>query len=225
MWSAPADPDRFEDAVAWFRQRIPITDELLEQLGEVARTRAFRVAGVAELDVVTYVYLSIVAALEKGTGFDKWKKQVTEQLTKAWGKANAYRIETIWRTNSQTAYSRGRWLQLQHKGVRRFRPYRMFDAVLDTRTSETCKPLDGTILHQDDPFWSTHWPPLHHRCRSSVRSLTERQARRRGITTELPDTDPDEGFGKVAELDEWEPDEGAYPPDLWAIYQQKQDHP
>lgn len=220
-WDAPADPVLFEDAVEWFRQRLPITDELLATLSHSARIRAFRMAGVSELDVVTYVYLSITSALEQGTSFDKWKLGVKGVLGNTWGSGTASRIETIWRTNSQTAYNRGRWLQLRHRAVRRHRPYRMFDAVLDTKTSDICRPLDGTILDQDHPFWDTHWPPLHHRCRSSVRSLTARQAQRRGITDTPAEVDVGEGFGEVADLDEWSPDPSAYPPELWAIYEGK----
>jgi len=44
-----------------------------------------------------------------------------------------------------------------------------FDAVMDNRTSEICRPLNGTILSSSDPFWNIYYPPNHFGCRSTVR--------------------------------------------------------
>ncbi|MCF7999644.1 MAG: hypothetical protein K9L25_11440, partial [Methylovulum sp.] len=39
--------------------------------------------------------------------------------------------------------------------------------------------LDGMIRRIDDPFWKTHSPPNGYRCRCSIRSLSEHQAKAR----------------------------------------------
>lgn len=44
-----------------------------------------------------------------------------------------------------------------------------FDAVMDNRTSEICRPLNGTTLPSTDPFWNIYYPPNHFGCRSTVR--------------------------------------------------------
>lgn len=41
-----------------------------------------------------------------------------------------------------------------------------FEAIIDSRTSEICRPLDGTEWDRDDPRTPT--PPLHPNCRSSL---------------------------------------------------------
>lgn len=46
-----------------------------------------------------------------------------------------------------------------------------FDAVMDAQTSNTCRPLHGTVLPFDDKFWKTYYPPNHWNCRSTVREL------------------------------------------------------
>lgn len=50
-------------------------------------------------------------------------------------------------------------------------PLLQFDAVLDSRTSPICKPLDLVIKPVDNPFWNTYYPPNHYRCRSTVKQL------------------------------------------------------
>lgn len=46
-----------------------------------------------------------------------------------------------------------------------------FDAILDGRTTYTCRSLHGVRKLVDDPFWNRSYPPLHFLCRSSVRSF------------------------------------------------------
>ncbi len=39
-------------------------------------------------------------------------------------------------------------------------------SVLDSRTTEWCRPRDGLTLTISNPYWKTNTPPLHPRCRS-----------------------------------------------------------
>jgi SPP1 gp7 family putative phage head morphogenesis protein len=43
--------------------------------------------------------------------------------------------------------------------------YLEYSAVLDSKTSAVCKPLDGIVRHKNDPFWRTHSPLNHYNCR------------------------------------------------------------
>ena len=102
------------------------------------------------------------------------------------------------------------------------RPYYMYDALLDSRTSDVCNELNGTVLPIEDPFWSSHLPPVHHRCRSSLRNLTEKQAKRRGISEARPEVDVPEGFGEAPEIEtDFQPDLEKYPPALREQFERK----
>ncbi len=81
--------------------------------------------------------------------------------------------------------------------VAELRPFWMYDAILDARTSEICRDFNGTTLPHDDPWWSSHYPPVHHRCRSGVRALRAEQVSRMGGQTTEPPTEhqPQAGFG------------------------------
>jgi SPP1 gp7 family putative phage head morphogenesis protein len=226
-WPVTADPDRFEEAIAWFVKRFPVTDAILAALGKYAGDRAWTVAGVAQLDVVLDVFRSLERAITNATPLDQWKREIGEKLYAAWGKKDSARVETIFLTNVQSAYNAGRWRQVNDPLVVKARPFLGYDAILDDRTSPVCKRCNGAILPADDPWWQTHVPPLHHRCRSTIRSFTKREAERRGgVKHPGEDTEgdqPDEGFGVAPDIAEpWEPNLDKYPDDLRKAFKAKQ---
>jgi SPP1 gp7 family putative phage head morphogenesis protein len=220
-WSATAEPQRFQEAVEWFAKRFPLTKELKAQLGEYAGERAWTIAGVAQLDIVLEVYASLLSAIEAGMPFEEWQQGVEPKLTKAWGKRNSPRLETIFRTNVQSAYNAGRWQQMTDPDVKALRPFVEFDGIADSRQSAICRESDGTIVSIDDPWLETHSPPLHHRCRSNLRSLRESEAKRKGITRRPTSEQADKGFGRTPDSDPWRPDQRDYPVQLFAEYEQK----
>ncbi len=217
MWRVSADPTRPEEAIAWFRARVPLTRDEWDALVAKVRRKAFTVSGVALLDVVAEVWESLTKALEEGTPYQEWADGIRDRLEAAWGRRDGHRLETIFRTNVQMAYQSGRWAQLQDPEVRATHPYLMYDAVLDSRTTEICRARNGTVLPADDPWWASNWPPLHFNCRSGVRPLTEAEASQRtiGRPAAVP---PQRGFGSVPESWEWSPKPEDYPLELLAAF-------
>ena len=226
MWKVSAEFTlKFEQAIKFFRSKTPITDDEFKTLEGLAKTRAFTVAGIAQLDLVQDVFDGITTALEDGTDFKTFKQTLASSLSTAWGtseKIAGFKLERIYRTNLQTAYSAGRITQLTNPDVLKARPYWMFDAVLDKRTSNVCSSASGTILDASDSWWSTHTPPLHYFCRSGLRSLTTRAAAKKGITTNPPDVKAGEGFGETPALNAWEPNLEKYDSGLLETYKEKQ---
>jgi SPP1 gp7 family putative phage head morphogenesis protein len=221
-WAAPATPTA--DAIAWFRAKVPMTADEFYALEAEARRRAFTVSGVAELDLVSTVWEALERGVREGTTLEDFRKAVGDTLEAEWGGPNPSRLETIFRTNVQSAYSAGRYRQNNSPAVRATHPYSKFSAVMDSRTSDICEALDGTVLPSDDPFWSTHQPPLHFNCRSDVSAITEDEARELGVDDGPPEGgDPDEGFGNV--LDDFEPDLSTRPVELAHAYEMKQHLP
>lgn len=220
MWEAgtSTDPLEFEEAATWFRRRVPLTDEQFFGLIASMRRRAFGVAGAATLDMVSAIQRSLERAIRSGQTFGDWKKSVPGELRRAWGK---WRSEVIFRTNVQTAYSAARWKQLRAPAVLRARPFWMFDAVLDSRTTPVCSAAHGTVLPAEHEWWQTHTPPLHFACRSGIRSLRTAQALKRGVSETPPSADPQAGFGGAPSEEDWKPERMKYPPDMWEIYRRR----
>lgn len=219
-----ADPQHSEEAIRQFRKRVPMSDAQWAKLTEAEREFAFKVSGVAQADIVTDVWLAMDRAIRDGTTLEDFKAEIGGQLEAAWGVEDPARIETIFRTNALDAYNGGRHEILSHPEVKKARPYLRFDAVMDSRTSDLCDGLDGTVRPADDPFWHTHSPPLHFQCRSILTPLTDEEAADEGVDDEPPDPElqPDEGFGRPPTVGgDWEPKLSDYPPAIASILRER----
>lgn len=196
----PGQPD---EALAWLRSRVPLSDSQWRALTQAARHRAITVAGLAQQAMVAEVQAALVRALSEGTTLADFVDQVGDSLTAAWVGSKgspAARLETVFRTNVMSAYNAGRYAQATDPDVLTARPYWRFLATLDSRTAPQCRAAHGVILPASDPFWQTHYPPLHHRCRCVVQTLSERGAERYGGVT-APSTLPAaDGFGSPPSL-------------------------
>jgi chemotaxis protein histidine kinase CheA len=221
-----ADPLRFDDAVGWFRQRVPVTDSEYAALGAAAKSRAFKVAGAAHLDLVTDVWDALDRALDQGTDLRDFQEQVGDRLQNAWGGSvenPGWRLQTIFRTNVQSAYQAGHYKQAQE--FLDDRPAWLFIGVHDDRQSEVCQEIEehlgGKALPADDPFWKEAYPPNHHCCRSGVATLTAEQAEQIGYAHSAPTTRPDKGFRGVPGEDDWSPDPEDYPDELQPLVKER----
>jgi SPP1 gp7 family putative phage head morphogenesis protein len=215
---APWDVVRFDEAVLWFRARLPkLKDVDFRRLVNETHHTAQAFASKAQLDLTNQVWAGIDSALESGTTFADFKKRITEAVQTAWGgqgQPDASRLETIFRTNVQTAYGAGRVEQLQDPDVLESRPFWRYSAIHDSRTSVICRDCDGTVLPANHPWWSTHQPPMHHRCRCTIIAMRPAPAERRGITVDPTDIEASPGFGNVEKVREFRPSKADYPAEL-----------
>lgn len=214
---APPDPSQFPEAASWFLGRLPMTRKQWDRLSARAQRKAFMVSGVAKADVIQTVFREIDRAIATGTSLGEFRKKVKDKLEEQWDGTVAnpsWRIETIFRTNMQHAYTAGRVRQMREPSILAARPYWMLDVILDVSTSLTCEPLAGTILPAKHAWWKTHCPPLHFNCRTSIRCLTPEEAKKRGITKRPQEGEVAEGFGLDPDESEWKPDLKRFPPDL-----------
>ena len=209
----PGNLSGFDAAVAWFRARVPIADDDFEELTDSLREQSFRIAGVAQLALVTDVWEAIAKAVEQGTSFDDFKDDVSAALANAWGGEKPFRVETIFRNWVQRSYAAGRYETMTSPAVKELRPYWEFVAIEDDRTTDFCDAADGTLLPADDGFWADHNPPCHHNCRSTVITRTADDALEKGVTQNPDDSSAPDGFGGRPDL-EFSPDVADYPPAL-----------
>ncbi|MBK6418478.1 MAG: minor capsid protein [Ignavibacteria bacterium] len=185
-----------KDAIEFLRRR-----ELLPTWDSSSFTRmdaehAFTSAKVMKVAILRDLRDALVRAEEKGETFQDFKKNVRERLEpKGWWRSKTVtdpvtgakakvdlssdsRLNTIFRMNMQTALGRGRAIgMLQNSDTR---PYWRYVSVLDNRTTPLCNHLNGMVVRFDDPFWGTHYPPNHFKCRGLVYSLSQKDVERRG---------------------------------------------
>ena len=178
-----------EAADFWLTKKILPPKEFYD-LAEVSRGRAFTVSDLATRDCIDTVYASIQKAISEGTSYGEWKKDLKSVWDKAgWvsekGKLlNHRRVNTIFRTNIQTAYQAGRFDQMKRVSERR--PYWQYEAVGDKRTRPTHWALHGKIFPSDHDFWDTFYPPNGFNCRCTVITLSNRQAKGKTIEKDNP---------------------------------------
>lgn len=207
----------FTGAMAWLREKLSLPKKVEETIRQQAAQHAGTVAAAAQLDMVAEARAALEKAIADGTPFEAFQRALVETIKKRWADASSGRLDVITRTNVQAAYAAGRFAQMNEPDVLADRPYWLFDAVLDTRTTDTCTACNGTVLPAGHPWWDGHYPLLHFCCRSGVRNLDEASARARGITEIPPAVNAAPGFGALPGL-MWKPNEADYPPDLWQAF-------
>jgi len=164
----------FDEAIAAALARgVVLPSIYYQQLQGLARQLAFSIAGIASIAQLRAVLDSLSAAMQTGQSFTEWLDEAAVMSLNLPG----HRLDNIWRTNLQGNYMRGKWEQFVDN--RDNRPYLQYDAINDSRVRPTHLAMDGVIRRWDDPFWKTHSPPNGYRCRCSLFSLTEKQARAR----------------------------------------------
>ena len=184
-----------DPAIEHFRQKTAMTREQIDALSAEMRRRVFFITGLADLELIKRVQLSLAKSMENGETFKDWKKRIRQELTDP--KFTEKRLRTIFRTNVQNIFATGRYAALTSDAARKRKPYWKFSAIRDGRTTRVCKQSHGVILHMDHPWWKNHIPPLHFNCRSTIVPLSEKEARAAGITQFPPEELPPLGFGHL----------------------------
>lgn len=151
-------PVSFEEAIAWAEARGVALPEIYKTLPADLRKQTFTIAGYASADQLQRILTSLNDALKQGETFADWQQRAGTDVQLLGPRHQ----ETVFRNATQNAYNAGRWKQFQRQRGRR--PFLMFDAIMDARTSPVCRAHDGLIRSIDDPIWSTASPQLHHNC-------------------------------------------------------------
>jgi hypothetical protein len=159
----------FDEAVKYMKTRIPMTKKEWSALEPELRFRAFTVAALSTPDAIDKAKGMIQSAVEEGKGKAEFWKET--RAFEAAGLTHAAPLywENVYRTNIQTAYNTGRVAEYMRDNPE----YLEFMGIDDGRQSDICYALTHPviILPATHPFWSTHIPPLHYRCRSTTRGM------------------------------------------------------
>ena len=175
----------FEEAVEYFRRRIPVTAKVFYSIAYDYRVLAFTVSGYSKLQILRRFYEELLAALEQGNTLAEFRSNMNGFLEReGYEGVTPYQAENIFRTNIQTAYNVGHYKQMTDPEVMKLRPYWQYDAVNDSRTRPSHLAMDGRVFPADSPVWDTWFPPNGFKCRCTVRSLSRRQVERLGLRVE-----------------------------------------
>ncbi len=172
--AAPVQPDA---AILYWASKSALPYREARKLAAGARQRAFYVGGLARRAAVQTVYDGLDEALKNGTTLEEFKKRIASVIAQqGW---NDFRVENIFRTNMQTAYSVGRYVKMQE--VKELRPYWQYYGIMDGKIRITHAALSGLVYPADHEFWDSNYPPNGFLCRCGVRTLSRRQVEKQKI--------------------------------------------
>lgn len=194
-----------KQAIDYLHQKKLLANKVFKkELFDSSLARAATISKLTSLEMTSDIYESMEVARREGKSFNEWKKSLVKEFErKGWvygqdkaisrgidGKLLAdpktgehfgtpRRLNTIYRTNMQQAYSAARYQRYMDNIDNR--PYWQYSAVGDQRTRPAHQVLNGKIYRYDDPFWATFYPPNGFNCRCTVIALGERDLKRKGI--------------------------------------------
>lgn len=196
----------FDEAVDDFLARDIVTPEQWRSMDAAARRRAFTATQLASDQLRQRAYDALLRSLAEGTTLREFSRDLRSgELSLGVTPSDPAYAETIFRTNTATAYAAGRFQQMQQPEVLEARPYVQFRAILDDRTTKRCSYCDGLIFdRRSDPGWVRFAPPLHFNCRSTTVALGPRDvSQSQVVRSSSVDARgyPAPGFGGAPDLD------------------------
>lgn len=139
------------------------------------KEKAFWASGVMEETLLKDAKAVLMQALHNGEATaetmhkiqDVWLPYLgDETIIEDEQQLTAPRLETIVRTNVTDAYNNGRLVEMRDPDLEGFISGVEYSAIIDTRTTELCRHLDGKVFRPDDPDLDKFTPPNHFNCRS-----------------------------------------------------------
>lgn len=216
------NPQRFLEAISWYKLQAPwISGASWAEMARLAVLKGEQIQQTAILSMLDDLWGRIGTSLEEGEPYSEFLQKIGSSWGIYWRNAGSPRLKLIWHNAVGGALMSGKWSQISDPAVREARPYLLFDAIDDHRTSEICHARDGVILPASDPYWLHNRPLLHHDCRSSVITLDEEEVEELGGIKGLPkgSPEPDAGWGGERAWEDWQPKGSDYHPALWKEFQ------
>lgn len=157
----------FSDTISKYKKFLSGVD--LKKLREYYDTRAFDILG-EEAEIINVKMRDTIAGLvEEGAHVKEGVETLKARIeTLGVDKKNDFRLETIFRTQTQFAYSAGKYAADQDPAIQDILWGYEYVTVGDDRVRESHERLDGVRLPKDDPFWKIWWPPNGWNCRCQV---------------------------------------------------------
>ncbi|MBO5850110.1 MAG: minor capsid protein [Paludibacteraceae bacterium] len=182
-------PIKFEEAVEFLKRKVPITKAEWKSVEPKARFRAFTVAKLGSATLIDTVKQQLLEVLEDGKGYAEFWNRIKQTVENDVSKIKPGYWETVFRTNTQSAYVAGKLQQFENSGVAAYQ----LMVIEDVRTSQICRNLlnknsgYGIILPVAHPFWQKYgFPPYHFNCRSSIRGVWPSQVGKIGNVVTNP---------------------------------------
>jgi SPP1 gp7 family putative phage head morphogenesis protein len=192
----PSTPEALERV----RADLDMPMQTLETLAVQARERGATVTKDLVQQLRDHIQNEAKSAAASGTTLKDFAKKAQGMIKRAGlDPANPFKLETIFRTNLNTYYTNGRWIQIQQ--MKDTFPYIQYNAILDGATRPNHATMNGRVYPADHDIWDIWLPPNGFNCRCSITPVSDADvtAEKLSISKELPLSEgnpvlPDKGF-------------------------------
>lgn len=209
----------FAEASKALAAKLPLTADEVAAIGDWSKSLGFTVATVTKANVIQGILDATQAAVDEGLTFADFSDSLRDVMsTQGWTGTTPWHMETVFRTNTQSAYGRGRWdQQLVQRDDFPFLQY-----ITGSRPRPTHAALNLLVFAIGDPFVRTHYPPWEMNCNCAMESLSREEAEAIGTqpVNILDESGSDSGFVSPANTDTYHPDLSGLDPALRAKVEQ-----
>ncbi|MFO0971833.1 MAG: DUF935 family protein [Phycisphaerae bacterium] len=169
----------FTEAIAALRVRLHLTPLEFESLDRVARSRAFRVAGVWDMDLLALVHRELLASIEAGETVRDFRQRVLPVMGErdGWTGQSAWHSTLVHYQNLAMANSAGRYQQYREAAITHWRFVTFGDSC------PICRPEAGRIYALSD---TDRYPPLHFNCDCADEVVFEGEVDRSNTSAGVP---------------------------------------
>jgi SPP1 gp7 family putative phage head morphogenesis protein len=156
------------------QRRLGLSPEMIRGIAATNKREAISVLNKSSYLVERRLQKTILDLTKKGAHV----REGVGQLHRTFDKLgitprNSFQLETIFRTQTQTAYSAGRWQSLQDPDIQEILWGYKLVTVGDDRVRDAHEPMDGTTLPKNDSYWEVNWTPNGWACRCQIIAIYE----------------------------------------------------
>jgi len=164
----------YSEAVTALRRRLQLPADVLDAVQAEYEVKALRVLDGTTEAVEHRLQAAILETTVTGGHVREGVKAMREAF-EAVGitPQNSFTLENLFRTQTQLAYSAGRWQANQDEAIQEVLWGYKYVTVGDDRVRPEHRGLDGVTATKDDPIWRRIWPPNGYSCRCSTIEVFE----------------------------------------------------
>lgn len=184
----------FDEAIAYWRQKVRIPTARWSDLQHGAHVRGFSVAGAMVDSLLADFQAALTPAFADGATLATFRRdfdRIVESHGWEYKGGRNWRSRVIYQTNLSVSYSAGRYAQMTDPDVISYRPFWRYNHSDAQHPRKLHLAWDGLVLDAKDPWWQTRYPPNDWGCGCYVTALSQRQIEKMGMKG--PDQPPDDG--------------------------------
>lgn len=161
--------DVYQEATANLAKRLELNEQTVSNISAVYAVEAEAVLKRTGIAVSRNIHRAMFDIQVAGEHVREARKSLALAFEKSGlTPRNSYTLENIFRTQTQMAYSAGRYNQNQDPAIDEILWGYKYVTVGDVRVRPEHRGLDGTILPKNHPLWNTIFPPNGYGCRCTV---------------------------------------------------------